>query len=211
MWLRNIDYFIEVTANTKLGTAGKYEKQDNVIHFEIFSDDVLIGGSAKTDKWNNNINTPKFVEVSETDKNKYFNCTDIVHLLRSKEFYKERTYFRRNDLDTITHSELLNYYTNLKKECPSNFIITNHLHGNYLLAEQEFYDMVGVARGFDIDRNKKRQIYQKHSGQAWFSKDMAAKMGIEQSKLRNFNKSNGVFAVYYHPIRFLEWLDRKLT
>jgi hypothetical protein len=203
---RNVDYFIEVNNTIKLGEPGKYRKEERMVNLEIFSDGNIINEAA--DQWNNNVEAPCFVVVEHMDKSEYFKRTSLVAALRAKNFYKETEYFSSEPENFIHFCELKGYYLDTIGKRPSDYIISQHLYNNYACDEEEWKEIIRNAIGSDVTRSLHPDFLKEFFGYKWLSKDILKE--IDPHPAGNLNKADGIFAAFYHPVRFLEWLDKKL-
>jgi len=199
----NIDYHIEVNGNTMLGMPGKYGNRNSIIHFEIFSDVGLITNSISN--WEQG--RKQFVKVPEQRGNDdYYNVPKIIESLRSVNFLRE-PYFTYSRDGEIRETELRDYLLN-KENSALQYAIVQHLHSHALMDRSAWEQIIRKGRGF-FDSVLFSTHMNEFLAYKWFSKEM-----IEELKPltgTNFNNRTGPCAVFYHPVRFLAWLDMMLV
>jgi hypothetical protein len=198
----NVDYFIEVNNNTKLGLGGSLGNVKNIVHFEIFSDNNLIDNSELNSAWTN-MQNPKFVLFPETNKTNYFVVFEKLRLLRNKGFFNNADFFKEIDRNFALNGEVVNYYGKNTNN-PERFIITQHLHSYYTLSRNELSTMLDSTH---ITREIRQEIIEEREYFNWFSRNSLSLLKPLTRTL--LNSSKGIFATFYHPISFLAWLDKK--
>jgi hypothetical protein len=125
-----IDYYFEVNGNTKLGMPGRFKEDNNIIHFEIFTDNVaFIPASDIAENWDYNWKPEeaKFIKVPESRiRNDFFNANNIVGNLHKVNFIRVPVCFE--DLtstrvaSSVLHAFLANSIDTLQ------YAIVQHLH-----------------------------------------------------------------------------------
>lgn len=198
----NIDWYLEVNNNTRLGCAGNYKKTNGVIHFEIFSDSNLIDSSACAGSWNSDINNPCFVLVSDPNKDNYFNKTLIVKKLKESNFLEPIEYFPDFLEDFIVQQNLENYLRDTKTACPLNFVIAQHLYGHMVQEETQWEKLAGKGNGISQNTLRETLPYK------YLSRELLDNIQPVSSGMCN-KERNIINAACYHPVRFLGWLDQK--
>jgi hypothetical protein len=207
----NTDYWIEVTGSTKLGEMGNFEGRNGVIHFEIFSDTNIINSAGTTWQTSDDL---QFVLVPLVARNDYFNRDIIVGRLRTAGFFKE-SWFRHQRGAELREDELQEYLDAASRDKTARAIqyaIVQHLHGHIKLEKERWRDLILHGNGLDrawfqINANF-NGWYNELEPYKWFSNEVLNELR-PNSKI-NLGKSDGIYAVFYHPIRFLEWLDRMM-
>lgn len=208
----NTDYWIEVNGNTKLGMMGVFERTNGVIHFEIFSDTNIINSAETT--WQDSDDL-QFVLVSPVDKNDYFKKDIMVEKMRSAGFLKERWFKHQRGFE-LREDELKQYLSAASEDNTARstqYAIVQHLHGHVKLEKELWRDLLFNGNGLDkawfqIAHNF-NSWYNNLEPYKWFSNDILN--ALQPLSKINFGKSDGVFATFYHPVRFLEWLDKKMS
>jgi len=219
----NIDYFIEVNGNTKLGTPGEYRNRSvgigrnrgrNIVHFEIFSDSGDLVSDIKKE-W-----VPEskyFVKVPEcTNRNNFFNVEKIIGNLRKANFLNEVNYFTNPGTSAwIFENEIMNFLRSNRAGTSLQYAIVQHLHGHAKMDRSIWEEIIGKGRGINnIIRNPDR--LREYLEYKWFSEEVVNELkhskkgffGLRSPK-SIFQKKDGAFAVFYHPIRFLACIDKQ--
>jgi hypothetical protein len=207
----NTDYWIEVTGGTKLGEMGNFEGANGVIHFEIFSDTNIINSAGTTWQASDEL---QFVLVPLVDRNDYFNKDIMVEKLRAAGFLKERWFIHQRGSE-LRENELKQYLDAASRDetaRSTQYAIVQHLHGHIKLEKERWRDLILHGNGLDrawfqINANF-NGWYNEFEPYKWFSNEILNELR-PNSKI-NLGKSDGIYAVFYHPIRFLEWLDRMM-
>jgi hypothetical protein len=207
----NTDYWIEVTGSTKLGEMGNFGGTNGVIHFEIFSDTNIIISAGTTWQASDDL---QFVLVPLVDRNDYFNKDIMVERLRTAGFLKE-SWFRHQRESELREDELKQYLeaaSGNETARSTQYAIVQHLHGHIKLEKERWWDLLLQGNGLDrawfqINANF-NGWYNNFEPYKWFSNDVLNELR-PTSKI-NLGKSDGIYATFYHPIRFLEWLDKMM-
>lgn len=191
----NTDYHIEVNGKTKLGMPGGYRNQNNIIHFEIFSG-IMIPHTVN--EWYPG--SEQFVRVESEEKNDYFNAQKIIAILQSANFINERI-FRT----PIIFSRVLRNYLEDRGNVSLQYAVVKRLHSYATLTEGIWNQIVRASVGAtrNLRREENLRIFLAYK---WFSKEMLKQ--LKPIGKDNFNRNNGIFAVHYHPVRLLAWLDK---
>jgi len=213
----NIDYFIEVNGNTKLGMPGRYQDNPNLIHFEIFSgvpknDNakfIAQGDLAGANGWNNNWteHVPehrKFVEVAPINqKNDFFKVSEIFSRLRDKNLHSLITpSFEGNGLSAFIRNFAIQIIQSLL--VPPQYTIVQHMHSHVKLPASEWREIISNSDGMNNNLSDELMlnIYMAYK---WFTKELAEE--LEKHTNYEFVKNSTVMSIFYHPIRFLAYLD----
>jgi hypothetical protein len=200
----NVDYYIEVSGNTKLGTPGRYKDQNNVIHFEIFTDDAGLVTNT-VGRWNPQ--GKQFVSVPGLiERNNYFVTGLIISKLREANFFKETSYFEYHETTFILSYEIENYYKSEDKKS-LEYAIVQHLHSHADIGKNNWEECIKRSRGLNRNLYKNENLND-FLAYKWFSNEL-----IEELKpltKTNFGHYTGPCAVFYHPVRFLAWLDGEI-
>jgi len=214
----NIDFFIEVNGNTKLGMPGRHNNIGNVVHFEIFSGRpkrerysfILPADTAVSGGWNPawQPEDRKFVKVEAlNDKIDFFNARKITENLRAGNFHDLVNHL--SNLEALTRSigSRAMHSCHDNNNCISTqYAIIQHMHGHAILSDSSWDTVIASRRGIDNSLRHQR-TREKFLSFKWFSKNF----GKELEKGTNYsfllNGKSWVIAVFYHPIRFLAYLD----
>jgi hypothetical protein len=214
-----IDYYFEVNGNTKLGDSGRFKNEENIIHFEIFSDDPnLISTSAGNavdawvNGWVNHKDCRRFVSVPESmERNDFFNAETIIRNLRSANFLKSPPQsFAYPNTTQITSDEISNFLKNISGQGSNvslQYAVVKHLHSHARLTSEVWEGIIQNGVGVSSVLLQQRN-FENYLSYKWFSEELVDELNPSRNSI--FKESSGVFAVFYHPIRFLAWLDEFL-
>jgi hypothetical protein len=207
----NTDYWIEANGSTKLGTMGVFEKTNGVVHFEIFSDANIINNAGAAWQVSDDL---QFVLVSPIDKNDYFKKDVMVERLREAGFLKE-SWFKHQGGSELREGELKQYLAAASRDKTARstqYAIVQHLHGHVKLGKESWLDLLLNGNGLDKALFQATSYfndwYNNLEPYKWFSNDVLNE--LKPLGKINFGKSDGIYATFYHPVRFLEWLDKKM-
>jgi uncharacterized protein YvpB len=202
------DPVIEVSAATIIGKTGKYggydTKKKGMIHFEIFSDEVIIPDGKKS---------YNFIPLSETpsamcDRKKMIELFDHFGLY---DTLAEGVQFAHLEDGLISKPEMIQYYM----QKPEILQKTICQHTNEWFEEidwkKEFENSVGVPRSFPfipdgVLRDKLKDNLEEYvknifEPYKWMNEECLNAM----NPITRTNLAKGS-ATYYHPIEFLKWL-----
>ena len=197
----NVDYHIEVNGNTKLGMPGRYKNHNNIIHFDIFSGAVnLVDDTVSS--WDSE--NKKFVKLPAIkEKNEFFNCRKIIDTLQEANFLKEDVF----KIAGIIYGETLRKYMSNRSNVSLQYAIVERLHSHATLTEDIWTQIVNEGIGIHkalLDPEKLQEFL----AFKWFSEEMLEELNPLDG--HKFNRNNGIFAIFYHPVRLLEWLDKRM-
>jgi hypothetical protein len=210
-----IDYYFEVNKNTKLGMTGRFKRDNNIIHFEIFADNANIIHAEKiAENWNPNWDSDnrKFINVQKfIERNDFFNAKKIIKNLRQRNFLRERDYFKNTGTeDRIRNEEISNFFNDTeetKANISLQYAIVQHLHSHATLTADIWKKIIANSYP-QIDNLNRQEIFENYLSYKWFSKEVGDELNLPWNSI--FKKREGVFAAFYHPVRFLAWLDEYL-
>ncbi|MCL2601437.1 MAG: C39 family peptidase [Treponema sp.] len=199
----NIDNYIEVNASTIIGFPGRYNSDSgNLIHFDIFSDaDDIIPNLASA--WEENQEPParKFVKVEPcVEKHDFFNASKTIEKLRAANFLTSPDHFKSPKNNAIYPGELPTYLNDRQASLPLQYAVVQHLCSHAKLGEDRWRKIIENGVGLNSSMMLQPDRFNSYLAYKWFSKDLGL--------LSRANFDNGASAVFYHPVRFLEWLDR---
>lgn len=208
--LLTVDSMIEVTNTSPIGFMGKYGGySDNLkesLHFEIFSNDVLIEDTAG------------FTIIKESDlpaniKNYSAMCNreNMIAFFEDKNLYGVFDFQFLNDDGIITKKEMINFYNSKDgAEKFQNYIIqhisewSDKINWSQALEKARGVSNKGFAaiiRNENFEDTINNYINSIYNPFKWFNAECIAAMNTNSSL---FDKG---YATYYHPVRFIQWLD----
>jgi len=219
----NIDYHIEVNGNTKLGLPGlprnanrsrRRNRDSNIIHFEIFSDTDNLIPYRDTERWSHDWEEQnrRFVRVPKsTQRNDFFNVRKIIENMRTSNFLMEPRYFIQHHLGPIwwvREDEINNFLRDSHRTGENvslQYAVVQHLH-SYAELSGDIWEQIRRSHiGMNSILSRNMEVYLSYK---WFSAEIVNKMNPPSNSL--FRDREGVFAIFYHPVRFLAWLDAEL-
>lgn len=208
--LLTVDSMIEVTNSSPIGFMGKYGGySDNLkesLHFEIFSNDIII------DKLEN-FSVIKEIDLPSNIKNSSAMCNreDMIAFFEEKNLYGTFDFQFLNDDGIITKKEMLNFYNSKDgAEKFQNFIIqhisewSDKINWSQALEKAKGVSNKGFAaivRNENFEDNINNYINKIYNPYKWFNTECIKAMNTNSSLF-----SHG-FATFYHPIRFIQWLN----
>jgi hypothetical protein len=194
--VKNVDYYLEVNNITRLGKV----YNEWILHFEIWSNDCIIT-NPKT-----SYEDKQYVLISDTEKDTYFNKHKIVNLMKNATIFTRHN-FKSLDMDVINKNEYHTFYMNDKR---LEYTVTHHLNSYAVLSEDEWITM--MTKGYGIfeknDRNldNLRNHYFRFK---WITTDIIKELWADKAIAPN--NAGEVCSTFYHPVRFLAWLDNKMA
>ena len=220
----NIDYHIEVNGNTKLGmpynpritNRSRNANENRIIHFEIFSSEDDMLSHPETSEWNHAWGpaSRRFVRVEKSkNRNDFFNVRKIITSLRDSNFLKERRYFPnygRLPKAWILPREIENFLRDslgTGENISLQYAVVYHLHSYATLSNSIWENIVrsGIGMNSILPRPENMRIYLAYK---WLSEEIVKE--LKPLRGGNLKKSEGAFAYFYHPVRFLAQLDEYL-
>jgi hypothetical protein len=199
---KNVDYHIEVNNLTMIG---KTEAAGD-LHFGIFSDSCLIPAGDTTGKYRGN--NDEFVLIDDsTGKDRYFNQHHIVALMKEANYFTERDFINRNpERLVITERALKTRYVGNKAMFQT--AVVTRLNSYAALSEDEWIDLIKEGNGTWQNANPDRaEIRLRYLRYKFLTPEIIEKIAPEQNQ--NLKNAGGVFSTFYHPVRFLAWLDQR--
>jgi hypothetical protein len=210
-----IDYYFEVNRNTKLGMPGNFKDDENIIHLEIFADnDNIIPAANTVESWIRDWDPDnrRFIRVQESrKKNDFFNAKDIIGKLRSSNLLREQNYFSHPETEWQIRSKEIEDFLNDSEETGDNislqYAVVQHLHSHTKLSADDWEEI--IAKSHPTNNNlSQSEIFENYLSYKWFSKEVVDALNLSWTSI--FKRRQGAFAVFYHPVRFLAWLDEYL-
>jgi len=210
-----IDYYFEVNKNTKLGMPGRFKNDNNIIHFEIFSDNAtLIPAENAAKSWSSDWepNNRKFVEVQKsTERNDFFNAGAIIERLRNANLLNGLEFYDYHGTPMIKSEEISDLIIDPRGtgiNISLQYAMVQHLHSHTEFTADIWEEIIknGVGINNTLLRPENLKNYLSYK---WFNNEIINELNPPRNSI--FRNKKGVFAVFYHPIRFLAWLDENLT
>lgn len=208
--LLTVDSMIEVSNSSPIGFMGKYGGySDNLkesLHFEIFSNDVLIEDTA-------GFTIIKESDLPENIKNYSAMCNreNMIAFFEDKNLYGVFDFQFLNDDGIITKKEMINFYNSKDgAEKFQNYIIqhisewSDKINWSQALEKARGVSNKGFAaiiRNENFEDTINNYINSIYNPFKWFNAECIAAMNTNSSL---FDKG---YATYYHPVRFIQWLD----
>lgn len=200
----NVDYHLEVNNQTAIGATDERD-----LHFEIFSDDCLIKDTLEKYDGNND----NFVLIEELETSNYFDQRHIVRRMREANFFNNNNFsspkFHWLDLeiDTIRPDTLRDAY--VANRAMFQTAITRHLNSHAVDGWEELLNN-GNGRGvWEINEQNRANLFENYFHYKFLTREIIAK--INPIPYRFFaGREDGIFSTFYHPIRFLAWMDEML-
>lgn len=205
-----VDSMIEVTNSSPIGFMGKYGGQDDhlkeTLHFEIFSNDIIIS------------DTTGFTVIKEKDLpgsiNSYSamcNRTDMISFFEEKNLYGAFDFQFLNEDGVISKSEMINFYNSPEgAEKFQNYIVQHisewsvKINWAQALEKAKGVPNKGLRSLFfqeDFEESIDNYIKLIYEPYKWFNSDCIKAMSTISS---NFDRG---YATFYHPVRFIKWLN----
>ena len=201
---------IEVTNSSPIGYIGKYggysKKLKESLHFEIFSNDILID------------NANGFTVIKENDlpaniKNFSAMCNreNMIAFFEDKNLYGTFDFHFLNDDGIITKSEMINFYSSKDgAEKFQNYVIQHISEWSDKIDWCQAFEkakgvsnngLVVLLRDEDFEDTLNNYINKIYNPFKWFNSECISAMNTDSSL---FNKG---YATFYHPARFILWLN----
>jgi len=202
--LSNVDYHLEVNNLTKIG-----DIENDDLHFGIFSDDCLIDNILEKYNGNNSL----FFLIKDTDKSQYFNQHHIVELMKNANYFTEDIFKSDRLVDLkknlITANALMSVYKN--KNDMFQTAVTQHLNSYAKQSEDEWKQMMQNEGAGIFEKNNQNigELAINYLLYKFLSVEIVKDINPAQQMF--LNSSDGVFSTFYHPIKFLAWLDERLN
>ncbi len=199
-----IDYHLEVNNQTIIGRTNDVED----LHFGIFSDDCLIDNAVNGSYDGDN---EKFFFIEDLEKAKYFSNYHIVELMEEAKYFLDIDFplFNKVIDKIITKRCLKNAY--IRKNEMFQTAIVRHLNSYAKLDKNEWIKMMEDESAGYFEKHEKNRgdRFKNYLSYKWLSKEIINELAPEQKKF--LDNAQGVFSTFYHPIRFLAWLDEKMN
>jgi len=168
---------------------------------------------ADANGWNNNWTTQvpedrKFVEVEPMNqKNDFFKVSQIISRLIQKNLHPLlMRSFNRDFLSLFISANNLVSIPNVREaaEIISQYAIVQHMHSHAKLSESAWREIIANSDGMNNDFNNE-SIFNAYMAFKWFTKELG--QDLEKGTNYKLVHKDWIVSVFYHPIRFLAYLD----
>ena len=208
--LLTVDSMIEVTNSSPIGFMGKYggynDELKKTLHFEIFSNDILVEKIEGFTVIREIELPPKIRSCSAMCNRK-----DMIAFFENKKLYGSFSFQFLEKDGVITKKEMINFYNSKDgAEKFQNYIIqhisewSDKIDWNDAFEKSKGVPTEGLGALFSNDKIVEtlddyiKHIYEPYK---WFNSDCIKAMNTNSTL---FNKG---YATFYHPVRFIKWLD----
>lgn len=208
--LLTVDSVIEVTNSSPIGFMGKYggysDNLKDTLHLEIFSNDILI-------KNTKDFSVIKKSELQSNISNYSAMCNrkDMIAFFEDKKLYGAFDFQFLNNDGLITKKEMINFYNSTDGAVKFQNYIIQHISewSDKINWEESLKKAKGVSnnglmiliRGCDFEEDIKTYIDKIYTPYKWFNSECITAMNTNSSL---FNQG---YATFYHPLRFIQWLN----
>ncbi len=193
----NMDFHIEVNTNTQIGIVGEYMNRDqtpsNEIHVSVFSRNKLLDGDTGV------------VHIEDDKRGPFTDCHENVKKLKEgleKANVLDHELFTYLDDNIITEEERSNFL--LKKGGTVRKIMLTRLNSLNAVSQEEYDKMMETAHGYRTFHNS--ELFDID----WYNTYMLLNGDDIKKELECYNSdfNTGKALTYFHPVGFLEWLDK---
>lgn len=208
--LLTVDSMIEVTNSSPIGFMGKYggysDNLKDTLHLEIFSNDILI-------KNTKDFSVIKKSELQSNISNYSAMCNrkDMIAFFEDKKLYGAFDFQFLNNDGLITKKEMINFYNSTDGAVKFQNYIIQHISewSDKINWEEALEKAKGVSnnglmtliRGCDFEEDIKTYVNKIYNPYKWFNSACITAMNTKSSL---FNQG---YATFYHPLRFIQWLN----
>jgi len=207
---------VEVTNSMPIGRMGKFsgfscDNKIKSIHFEIFSNSLVI---------DNKSNDFRIIELSDLPKNlqtcdSLCNREEMIKFFEDKQLYGNvvDVFLNLKQNGVISKSEMLTFYKDYEHSKIFQKYIVQHISewSDKINWEEAFKQAKGVPNKYflaflpkneDFVGNLEEYVNSVYEPYKWLNNDCISAMKTEDNNLRK-----GV-AYFYHPVKFIEWLNK---
>lgn len=210
------DSCVEVTNSMPIGRMGEFsglscDNKIKSIHFEIFSNSLVI---------DNKSNDFRIIELSDLPKNlqtcdSLCNREEMIKFFEDKQLYGNVVdkFLNLKQNGVISKSEMLTFYKDYEYSKIFQKYIVQHISewSDKINWEEAFKQAKGVPNKYflaflpkneDFVGNLEEYVNSVYEPYKWLNNDCISAMKTEDNNLRK-----GV-AYFYHPVKFIEWLNK---
>ena len=207
------DSMIEVSNSVPIGFMGKYrgincnDAAIETLHMEIFSNDIII----------NDIHN--FIVIKETDipanlqaATAMCNRKEMIRFFEDKKLYGNWSFLYLKEDGAITKHEMLTFYKSNEGAARFQNYIVQHMSewSDKIDWEQAFEKAKGVSnkglptllpKNEDFEETLKEYVTTVYNPYKWLTDDCVQAMSTTSTLLKKG------YATFYHPARFIQWLN----
>lgn len=207
------DSMIEVSNSVPIGFMGKYrgincnDAAIETLHMEIFSNDIII----------NDIHN--FIVIKETDipanlrsATAMCNRKEMIRFFEDKKLYGKWSFLYLKEDGAITKHEMLTFYKSNEGAARFQDYIVQHMSewSDKIDWEQAFEKAKGVSnkglptllpKNEDFEETLKEYVTTVYNPYKWLTDDCVQAMSTTSTLLKKG------YATFYHPARFIQWLN----
>lgn len=207
-----VDSMIEVTNSFPIGFMGEYggfkDSLEESLHIEIFSNDIIIDDTSEF-----TVITKNEIPSELKDFSGMCNRENMISFFEEKSLYGTFDFQFLNQDGIITKNEMIRFYNSKDgAEKFQNYIIQHISEWSDKIDWKESFEkatgvsnngLIALLRGENFEDTIDNYITKIYTPYKWFNSECIAAMNTECSL---FNKG---YATFYHPVRFIKWLNEK--
>lgn len=207
-----VDSMIEITNSSPIGFMGEYggfkDSLKDTLHIEIFSNDIIIDDTSEF-----KVITKKELSTEIKDFSGMCNRREMISFFEDKKLYGTFDFQFLNQDGIITKNEMIRFYNSQDgAERFQNYIIQHISEWSDKIDWKKAIEkatgvsnrgLIVLLRGENFEDTIDNYINKIYTPYKWFNAECIAAMNTESSL---FNKG---YATFYHPTRFIKWLNEK--